>query len=162
MRSPKDFPKKDLTTHLHSRFRQTDPHRYFFSHKNIRIVGLGETPFELVQLGRGEPRPVSLLFCGFVAVVRTAPHRVPERRQTAVTDPAQTWLIQNFQFALVPFQVFAAHLLNACRKQKQNHLNKKTERKTSTIFLSFFYINKKKQNQNNIKQKLQRYPHCSF
>lgn len=48
-------------TYLDSTFREADFHSYLLSEKDVRIMGPIETPFELVQLGRCEPRSVPFL-----------------------------------------------------------------------------------------------------
>lgn len=51
---------------MDSTFREADFHSYLLSEEDVRIVGPIETPFELVQLGRREPRPVPFLLGGLV------------------------------------------------------------------------------------------------
>lgn len=104
---------------LYSGFGEADPHGNFFSHEDIRIVRLGEAPLQLVELSGCEARPVPFLLSGLVAVVRAAPHLTPERRQRAVAHTPQSGLVQDFQFTLVTFQVFAAHFLYACNEKKE-------------------------------------------
>lgn len=48
-------------TYLDSTFRKADFHGYLLPEEDVRIVGPIETPFELVQLGRCEPRSVPFL-----------------------------------------------------------------------------------------------------
>lgn len=94
--------------YLHSGLGESDPHGDLLAHEYVRIVGLAETPFQLVELRRREPGPVSLLLvrlAGFVAVgpagggqpvaaaagrrrgqVETAAARQPERSAAAGRD----------------------------------------------------------------------------
>lgn len=55
--------------YLYSWLGETDPHGDLLSHENVRIVGLAEAPFQLVELRRRKPGPVSLLFVRFPDVV---------------------------------------------------------------------------------------------
>lgn len=58
--------EREKRTYLDSTFREADFHSYLLSEEDVRIVGPIETPFELVQLGRCEPRSVPFLLGRFV------------------------------------------------------------------------------------------------
>lgn len=59
--------------YLHSGLGEADPHGDLLAHENVRIVGLAETPFQLVQLRRREPGSVSLLLVRLAGVVSVGP-----------------------------------------------------------------------------------------
>lgn len=48
--------------YLHTGFGEADPQRQLFTHKDVWVVGLGEAPFQFVQLSWGEARSMPLLF----------------------------------------------------------------------------------------------------
>lgn len=58
--------EREKRTYLDSTFREADFHSYLLSEEDVRIVGPIETPFQLVQLGRCEPRSVPFLLGRFV------------------------------------------------------------------------------------------------
>ena len=63
-------PPDRLKTYLYSWFCQPNSKSQLLPHENIRVMRLSETSLQFIQLGRGEPGPVPLLFGGFVPVSR--------------------------------------------------------------------------------------------
>lgn len=59
--------------YLHSGLSEADPHGDLLAHENVWIVGLAEAPFQLVELRRREPGPVSLLLVWLAGVVTVGP-----------------------------------------------------------------------------------------
>lgn len=58
-----------FVTHLHPRFGQSYPHCDFLAHENVRIMSLGETPFQFIQLGWRKSRPMPLLLARLLRVL---------------------------------------------------------------------------------------------
>ena len=54
-------PSQYWNCNLNARFGESDAHSDLFAHENVRVVRLGETALQLVQLRRCKPRPVPLL-----------------------------------------------------------------------------------------------------
>lgn len=67
------FRKYNNNVYLYSGFGEIDSHGDLLAHKNVRIMGLAEAPFQLVELRRREPGPVSLLFVRLSDVVAVEP-----------------------------------------------------------------------------------------
>lgn len=60
-------------TNLYPGFSEADPHGDLLTHENVRIVGLAEAPFQLVELRRREPGSVSLLLVRLAGVISVGP-----------------------------------------------------------------------------------------
>ncbi|GBM86150.1 hypothetical protein AVEN_48296-1 [Araneus ventricosus] len=58
--------KERRMAYLHPRFCEPYTHGQLFPHENVWVMCFGEAPFELLELCGREPRPVPLLFDGFV------------------------------------------------------------------------------------------------
>jgi len=58
-------PKADHT-YLDATFREADPQGYLLPQEDVRVVSFAETPFQLVELGGREARPMPFLLRGFV------------------------------------------------------------------------------------------------
>lgn len=63
-------------TYLNSTLGEGDPLSYLLPEENVRIVRSVETLFQLAQLSRREPRPMSLLFHRLVIALYDS-RRVP-------------------------------------------------------------------------------------
>ena len=96
-------------TYLDSTFREADFHGYLLPEEDVRIVGPIETPFELVQLGRCEPRSVPFLL-GRLVIALPDRCRVPCNDDLFLDKQRQliiNWLIWIYlsQFPYFPFNL---------------------------------------------------------
>ncbi|KAH9500058.1 hypothetical protein Btru_076498 [Bulinus truncatus] len=64
-------------TDLDSRLCEANSQCQLFPHEDVRVVSLGETPLQLVQLARRESRPVAFLFDQFISVGRRIRKKSP-------------------------------------------------------------------------------------
>ncbi|GIY82753.1 uncharacterized protein CDAR_608521 [Caerostris darwini] len=76
-------------THLHPGFCESYAHGQLFPHKDVRVVGLGEAPLQLLQLRWREPGPVPLLLDGLVAAAAALALRAVHRGVRGAVQPVQ-------------------------------------------------------------------------